>query len=160
MPSIANSNYTSRRGEHNELTAIKDKHLTNTFFSSASYAWNKLPQKMNAVGKTNVFKTYLGTMLKPCKDKLYSFGSKTGNSYHTQLRVGRSQLNGHSFEIGLAKTPGCLCGHKLESVTHFLLDCFLYQNERETLMQNINDLIKSQPSKNLFMQHYATWRLL
>ena len=86
-------------------------------------------------------------MLKPCKDKLYSFGSKTGNSYHTQLRVGRSQLNGHLFEIGLAKTPGCLCGHKLESVTHFLLDCFLYQNERETLMQNINDLIKSQPSK-------------
>ena len=94
-----------------------------------------------------VLKTYLGTMLKPCIDRLYSFGSKTGNSYHTQLRVGRSQLNGHLFEIGLAKTPGCLCGHKLESVTHFLLDCFLYQNERETLMQNINDLIKSQPYK-------------
>ena len=102
MPSIANSNYTSRRGEHYELTAIKDKHLTNTFFSSASHAWNKLPQKMKAVRKINVFKTYLGTMFKPCKDKLYSFGSKTGNSYHTQLRVGRSQLNGHLFEIGLA----------------------------------------------------------
>ena len=85
--------------------------------------------------------------MKPCKNKLHNLGTKSGNSYHTQLRVGRSQLNGHLYEIGLSNTPACLCGHKLESVSHFLLDCFLYHNERKTLMLNIRDLVRPQASK-------------
>ena len=147
MPSIANNPHISRRGEQYELPAIIDKHLANTFFSVASYAWNRLPSSMKLVTNMNAFKTNLGTLMKPCKNKLYNFGSKIGNSYQTQLRVGNSQLNGHLFEIGLSNTPACLCGHKLESVSHFLLDCFLYHNERETLMLNINDLVRPQPSK-------------
>ena len=78
---------------------------------------------------------------------MYSFGSKVGNSYQTQLRVGRSQLNVHLFEIGLASTPGCLCGHKQESISHFLIDCFLYHNERELLLLNILSLVKANLSQ-------------
>ena len=89
----------------------------------------------------------LGNLVKPCKEKLYCFDSKVGNSYQTQIRVGRSQLNAHLFEIGLISTPGCLCGHKQETVSHFLLYCFLYQNERETLLLNILNLVKVKPSR-------------
>ena len=110
MPPIYNSVYAGERGEQYEQAAIKDKHFANTFFSIASYAWNKLPKKLRLITNMNVFKTDLSALLKQCKDKLYSFGSRVGNIYHTQLRVGRSQQIGHLFELVLLKTPGCLSG--------------------------------------------------
>ena len=44
------------------------------------------------------------------------------------------QLNDHLFRVGISKTKGYLCGNETESSQHFLLDCFLYQPEREDLL--------------------------
>lgn len=147
MPIMTNTNYSSRRGEQYKLETVKNKYMSNNFFFKAALWWNKLPKKMKEILNITYFKHELGKMIKPPKEKLYSFGSKVGNSYQTQLRVGRSQLNVHLFEIGLASTPGCLCGHKQESISHFLIDCFLYHNERESLLLNIRSLVKANPSK-------------
>ena len=59
--------------------------------------------------------------------------------------MGGPGSNVHLFEIGLASTPGCLCGHKQESISHFLMD---YHNERELLLLNILML-------NKFIYNYA-----
>ena len=75
------------------------------------------------------------------KVKNYSRGiSKYANSLHTQLRVGQSYLNSHGFKINLREDDLCLC-HRSETVSHFFLDCFLYQEEREELCKKISQYL-------------------
>ena len=81
------------------------------------------------------FKTELKLVMKPPTIKHFSKGSKHGNKLITRLRVGRSDLNLHRFTIGLIDTPKCLCRAKEESTMHYLIDCFLYNTERQTLAE-------------------------
>ena len=92
------------------------------------------------------FKIELGIQLKPYKNKLLSVGSRFGNSIHTQLRLGRSQLNDHLFSVRLSSTAKCLCG-TLESTEHFLLDCFLYDIERQVLFDEIPGVLEKRLDK-------------
>ena len=86
------------------------------------------------------FKLQLSLIYKPKRYRHFNVGSKTCNSLHTQLRVGRTLLNSHLFAIGLSPTPGCLCGATNESLQHFVLDCFLFSTERGTLMEKLENL--------------------
>ena len=79
--------------------------------------------------------------MKPLKIKHNSQGSKIGNSLLTEIRVGRSDLNLHKFVIGQAETPECLCHFKEESSKHYILDCFLYNAERQTLLTLVEHYI-------------------
>ena len=71
--------------------------------------------------------------IKPSKIKHYSKGSKIGNCLLTRLRIGRSELNLHKYTIGQTDSPECDCHSKEESTKHYILDCFLYAVERQTL---------------------------
>ena len=79
------------------------------------------------------FKQELKKELKPVKYRHFSKGSKLGNSLLTRLRLERSDLNLHKFNIGLIETPECSCHARNESSLHYLIDCFLYTGERQTL---------------------------
>ena len=59
----------------------------------------------------------------------------------TRIRWDRSDLNLHKFTIGYSDTPQCLCPAKQESSVHFLIDCFLYSNERQTLFYLVEQFI-------------------
>ena len=83
------------------------------------------------------FKLGVKSEIKPPKYKHFARGSKLGNTLLTRIRVGRSFLNQHSFTIGLADSPECLCHFKNESPEHYFLDCFLYSQERQTLFSLI-----------------------
>ena len=50
-------------------------------------------------------------------------------------------LNQHSFTIGFADSPECLCHFKTESPEHYFLDCFLYSPERQTLFSLIEHYV-------------------
>ena len=67
------------------------------------------------------------------KYKFLSRGSKAGCKLLTQIRVGRSKLNSHSFTVGKSPSPQCPCHFPNESVSHYFQDCFLYNEERRTL---------------------------
>ena len=69
----------------------------------------------------------------PPKYKFLSRGSKAGCKLLTQIRVGRSKLNSHSFTVGKSPSPQCPCHFPNESVSHYFQDCFLYNEERRTL---------------------------
>ena len=79
--------------------------------------------------------------LKPNKFRHFSNGSKIGNILLTRIRLDRSDLNLHKFTIGHSDTPQCLCHAKQESSLHFIIDCFLYSNERQTLFDLVEQLI-------------------
>ena len=55
----------------------------------------------------------------------------------TRLRLDISHLNAHSFQIGLHPSPKCLCESPFESSKHFLTECFLCTEERNTLYDQV-----------------------
>ena len=75
---------------------------------------------------------------KPVKFRHFSKGSKLGNSLLTRLRLERSDLNLHKFNIGLVETPECSCHARNESSLHYLIDCFLYTGERQILFNLVD----------------------
>ena len=89
----------------------------------------------------NDYKDRLKINLKPDKLRHYSYGSRLGNKLCTRLRLGRSFLNSHSFAIGRSDSPTCLCHYKNETSLHYLLDCFLYTVERQSLIDQVNQLV-------------------
>ena len=123
----------------------KNTDFCNSFFPKISKIWNELPFDLRNKDMIE-FKIELSQKLKPYKNKLYSIGSKFGNSIHTQLRVGRSQLNDHLFSVRLSPSAKCLCGN-LETTEHFLLDCFLYEIERQQLFTELPGVLEKSIDK-------------
>ena len=87
------------------------------------------------------FKIKLKEELKPKKYKHFGKGSKIGNRLLTRIRLERSDLNSHKFMIGQSESPECLCHSKYESSQHYLIDCFLYNCERQTLFNQVEHFI-------------------
>lgn len=51
----------------------------------------------------------------------------------SRMRVGQVSLNKLLHAMGRLDSPGCYCGAPMEDVSHFLLDCVLYDVQRRTL---------------------------
>ena len=72
------------------------------------------------------FKEELRNHLLPKKYKFVSRGSKIGCKLLTQIRVGRSNPNSHSFTVGKAPSPECACHFPNESVSPFFPGLFSF----------------------------------
>ena len=92
--------------------------------------------------------------MKPVKIKHLSKGSKTGNTLLTRVRLDRSDLNLHKYSIGLSDSPECICHAKQESSFHFIMDCFPYKSERQTLYSLVKQYI---PNVNKFNKGEKIW---
>jgi len=82
---------------------------------------------------TEDFKSKLKTEHKPIRYRHFDRGSKYGSALLTRIRIGRSFLNDFTFHIGFTDTPKCLCEHPHQNSPHYLIQCFLYTEERRTL---------------------------
>ena len=79
-------------------------------------------------------------VIKPKNHRHFSRGCKLGNVLHTRLRLGRSYLNSHCFEINLSDSDLCLC-YRRESVQHYFTECFLYTLERRFLFSIVEKYV-------------------
>ena len=104
-----------------------------SFFPYTSRLWNANPLDVQCKNLED-FKIHTKTEMKPTRFKHFSRGNKLSNSLLTRIRIGRSMLNQHGFSIGLADSPECICHYREESPSHYFLDCFLYLQERQTLL--------------------------
>ena len=80
------------------------------------------------------FKLALKKHLTPVRYKFLGYGNKIGNKLLTRIRVGRSYLNDHSYQIQMTPSPKCACLFSRESPLHYFLDCTLYTEERRTMI--------------------------
>ena len=112
-----------------------------SFFPYFTCLWNKLPESLKSQSDLDTFKLELKDKIKPRKYKHFSKGNKIENALLTRIRVGRSHLNGHSYTIGLANTPECLCHFPCENTEHYLLYCFLFEQERRTMFESVRNLV-------------------
>ena len=123
------------------------KYFNDSFFPYFTKKYNELDDKFLKEGDLSSFKENLKTKLKPVKIRHFNFGSKKGNALHTQLRVGRTLLNSHSFQLNFSETNLCNC-HRIETVSHFLLDCFIFSEERRTLFMTLDQIYPKFTSAN------------
>ena len=112
----------------------------NSFFPYITSLWNNLDVNTQLMGLVD-FKSKLKQVLKPTKFRHFSKGSKLGNKLLCRIRLERSDLNLHKFTIGHSESPECLCHSKQESSQHYLIDCFLYSSERQTLFDRVEHFI-------------------
>ena len=121
-----------------------------TFFPHTTILWNNLPKNVQSMNTTD-FKEYINKERKPPKYKHFANkGSKKSNLHLTKIRVGRSDLNQHKFTIGQIESPQCECFFREESSSHYFLDCFLYQPERQILFDHFEHYI---PNFKNFTKH-------
>ena len=131
-------NISNLRGDGNyEKGKFKSQKYSNSFFPYFSQLWSKLDKSLKGEGDQDIFKAKLKQILKPKKQPHYKIGNKHINTLHCRLRVGRSFLKAHGFAINLSPTDKCLCGD-IDNTKHYLLTCFLFQEERVILFDTIN----------------------
>ena len=63
------------------------------------------------------------------------------------MRLNRSTLNAHTYSIGLSQSPNCQC-NSIETVEHYLYDCFLFTEERHKLFSLVEHYLPSFKNKN------------
>ena len=63
--------------------------------------------------------------------KYYSEGSRKLSILHARLRHQCSSLNADLFRINITNDPKCQCGAPFEDSIQYLMECRLYQNERD-----------------------------
>ena len=68
-------------------------------------------------------------------EKLHIF-SDSQCAIESQLRTGYVKLNEYQQKSNITENDKCQCG-ETESMKHFLLECELYENEREKLKRNL-----------------------
>ena len=65
-----------------------------------------------------------------------------GIKFITRLRLGLSHLREHKFKHSFQDSlnPLCKCGIEVESTSHFLLHCPIYNNDRSSLFSIIRNI--------------------
>ena len=148
MPSLdIKENYILRSKTNYKEFPYKNLKFAKSFFPSYTKLWNNLPDKIISNINISEFKDELKIQLKPNNIKHFYKGNKLANSLLARIRLGRSKLNVHAFSIGLIDSPFCLC-HRMETVDHYLHDCFLYTVERHKLFNLVEHYIPAFKTMN------------
>ena len=77
--------------------------------------------------------------MRPSSNLFFDCHNPIRIKYITRIRLGLSHLREHKFKHSFQDTlnPICNCGNDVESAIHFFLHCFLYSNERRTLLSSL-----------------------
>ena len=141
MPQLHNKTVNTRSSNKYVEFRFQNDIFNKSFFPFVTKLYNNLDLSLRNLPNIADFKQNLKLKYKNIKVKHYSRGiSKNANALHTQLRVGQSYLNSHGFKINLKEDDLCLC-YRSETTSHYFLDCFLFQEEREILFNKISQYL-------------------
>ena len=88
------------------------------------------------------FKNTILKFLRPSPNSVFKCHNPQGIKFLARLRLGLSHFREpkfkHSFQDLL--NPLCKCGFDVESTSHFLLHCPIYNNERSSLLSTIRNI--------------------
>ena len=138
MPSI-NTNNTRGAGCY-VVPRNYSRNYKNSFFPLFSSFWSKLNKTIRNERDIYIFKEQLKLLFKPKRHKHFNYGNKLANTLLCRLRVGRSFLKSHGFQINLSHDDKCWCGEE-DKTENFLLSCFLFQKERNEMLTKVQIII-------------------
>ena len=119
-----------------------------SFFPSTIKSWNKLDVSIRNSKSKNIFKNRLLNQIRPKKKSYFGIRNNDKIRNLTMLRVGLSPLRGHKFKHNFLDTtdPYCLNCGSIEDTKHYLLHCSSFTLHRNTLLQNISNLLNCDTS--------------
>ena len=90
----------------------------------------------------NIFKLYLLKFVRPVANSVFDINNPYVLKLLTRLRLGLSHLRYHKLRHNFQDciNPICDCGLEIETTTHFLLHCPLFQSARQSLLMNIKKI--------------------
>ena len=140
-PTIGNSTtYNLRRPDNLRTIACRTSLYNSSFLPSVIYDWNSLPDEIKNAVSLSSFKYHLN-LDKPTPRLLYCFGERKIQIIHARLRNRCSSLNHHLYMKNLVQSSLCRCG-SVETTEHYFLKCPNYNDLRNILYSNINDIVR------------------
>ena len=141
--------------------ALEEFSITSRYLDS-KMQMNDLPNDTKNASSVASFKHRLNRNLKP-PPRYNNAGSRKGQILQARLRLECSSLNSDLYRKHIVPSPSCQCG-EFESAAHFLFNCPIYTNERQTYLPNnlrtfkTKDLLfgcenaSEQDNQSLFLQ--------
>jgi len=132
----------TRNSENIPLFSVKHNFYKNSFFPSVIIEWNKLDSNIRNLDSFSLFKASILKFIRPCSNSIFNCHNPTGIKLLSRLRLGLSHLRGHKFNHGFQDVlnPICSCGQDIETSCHFLLSCPNYDEERNSLLNNVRQI--------------------
>ena len=139
--------YSTRSSQIDNISNLKTRSnfFRNSFFPSTITEWNKLDRDIRNSDSLNVFKLSLLIFVRPVANSVFEINNSYGLKLLTRLRLGLSHLRYHKFRhnFRVCIYPMCDCGLDIETATHFLLRCPIFQCARQSLLTNIKNIVFS-----------------
>ena len=150
---ITNTRRTLRNHTTLTLPPNKTTSFQRSFIPATTRLWNTLPHSLRTQTSRKKFHDGVESLFRTPKPSIYySFGSKLGNTYHTQIRTGSLPLNANLYQNQKSSSPHCVCKHPSETLQHFLLSCPVYQQIRHDFFTRLSLILGSHflhlPSKD------------
>ena len=90
----------------------------------------------------NIFKLSILKFVRPVANSVFDINNPCGLKLPTRLRLGFNHLRYYKFRHNFQDCINsiCDCGLEIETTTHFLLHCPLFQSARQFLLMNIKKI--------------------
>ena len=117
----------------------------NSFFSSTITGWNNLDRDIRNSDSLNIYKFSFIKFVRPVANSVFEINNPYGLKLRTKLRLGLNHLRYHKFRHNFQDciNPICVCSLEIETTTHFLLHCPIFQSARQSLLINIKEIDES-----------------
>ena len=142
--------YNIRNANNIPQFKVEYNFFKNSFFPSVVIEWNKLDLNICNLENLFIFKKKLLKFIRPSGKSIFKCHNPKGIKLLTRLRLSLSHLRERKFKHGFLDSlnPICSCGQNIEILTHFLLHCSNYSNERLTFLIIIRNIDSNILSKN------------
>lgn len=146
LPGTVGENSQRNLRNANDIKSIKCRTETFkcSFIPSSISRWNE--RKNNDIQE-----------IKKACNNLFYFGRRETQIKHAQLRMKCSKLNAHLFNLHVTESPDCHCGFNCEDTSHYLLQCPLYINERNELIECLRNLRCYTVNEDILLRGFDTF---
>lgn len=146
LPGTVGENSQRNLRNANDIKSIKCRTETFkcSFIPSSISHWNE--RKNNDIQE-----------IKKACNNLFYFGRRETQIKHAQLRMKCSKLNAHLFNLHVTESPDCHCGFNCEDTSHYLLQCPLYINERNELIECLRNLRCYTVNEDILLRGFDTF---
>lgn len=132
------TSYNLRNKSNIQMPVCTTNRFLRSFVPYSIHKWNCLDLVRSL--SLHLFKKYLIRSVRPVVPTYFSSGSRYPCVLLTRLRVGTHSLN-HSLSVrNLVDNPSCTCGRRCKSISHFLLHCPNFTNQRLLLFDRLKNL--------------------
>ena len=148
-PVVGNTmKYQLRNQSNIQAPTFRVKWHQNSFFPVGIKLWNALDDSFTHVSTLSSFQALLvkrnisvATKQFMLRKKLFCIGDRYWDVIHSKMRMSCSPLKEHlAHNLHVIENSTCDCGLSVENNSHFLLECRLYTQHRQSMLNKLQVL--------------------